>query len=87
MAEKSHFKEKRKKAVWLRETIVPRPWQTSALHVCNLCRGFVGSVNGSVGIYGTYDISIRGRVLIKYVTSMIKLNGLTGYTVASQLGN
>ena len=39
---------------------------------------------GSVGIYGTYDISIWGRVLINYVTSVIKLNGLAGY---SQLTN
>ena len=39
---------------------------------------------GSVGIYGTYDISIWGRVLINYVTSVIKLNGLAGY---SQLGS
>ena len=39
---------------------------------------------GSVGIYGTYDISIWGRALINYVTSVIKLNGLAGY---SQLGS
>ena len=42
---------------------------------------------GSVGIYGTYGISIWGRALINYVTFVIKLNGLADYTVASQLGN
>ena len=47
----------------------------------------MGSIVGSVGVYGTYDILIRGRALIKYVTSAIKLNGLAGYTVAIQLGN
>ena len=42
---------------------------------------------GSVRIYGTYDILIRGRALINYVTSVGKLNVLPSYTVAIQLGN
>ena len=42
---------------------------------------------GSVGIYGTYDISIQGCALINYITSVNKLNGLADYTAASQLGN
>ena len=42
---------------------------------------------GSVGIYGTYDISIQGHALINYIISVNKLNGLAGYTAASQLCN
>ena len=34
-------------------------------------------LNGSVGIYGTYEISILGRALIDYVTSAITWSGFT----------
>ena len=37
------------------------------------------AIPGSFGIYDTYGISILGHVLINYVTSEIKLNGLAGY--------
>ena len=36
---------------------------------------------GSVGIYGTYEISILGRALINYVTSAISWNGFTASSV------